>query len=42
MIDLNLGGMRATGVRIGLQWRPSDHFGVGAVFRNEVDIKHLG
>jgi long-subunit fatty acid transport protein len=38
-IDLNLGGTRATGVRIGAQWRPSDHFGVGAVFRNEVDIR---
>lgn len=38
-IDLNLHGTRATGVRIGAQWRLDDHFGVGVVFRNQVDTR---
>lgn len=38
-IDLNLNGTRATGVRVGLQWRADDHFSVGAVFRNEIDVR---
>jgi long-subunit fatty acid transport protein len=38
VIDLSMNGVRATGVRIGLQWKPNDHLGVGAVFRNRMDI----
>jgi long-subunit fatty acid transport protein len=41
-IDLSLNGTRATGVRVGLQWRADEHFSVGAVFRNEIDVRTSG
>jgi long-subunit fatty acid transport protein len=39
VIDLGMSGVAWTGARIGLQWRPNDHLGMGVVFRNRVDTK---
>lgn len=38
VLNLDMSGTNFTGLRVGLQYRPNQNFGVGFVFRNKIEV----